>query len=236
MSTGESGVRTKNRYVLATGKNSPVVLHGYMSATSAENAWVKILTAYDLDGSNVDLREEFIMAMATLLIQGSSVATNYEDQIIVLEGREMPLSIMVSIVSRYTTQPNPQRVWLRSFRNAEVPYTAYLILNEPENREQRMQAMIRYKVPEDKVCYAFDMVEAALPRIEGAGSGLIALITAMKRVHLAEYHEETRSRGQNVALHDSSNRFVASANRNSGGGGGGPGDQKDRLGLIPSIR
>lgn len=227
----------RKRYIVGRGAHANVVFHGHMSHANAETIWNRTMDRWGVVSSSEETRDEFFTAIATLLIQGTSKATDYENQLILVDGREYAMSVLVDVCAQFTTQPNPERVFLRSFRSGIIPFRTYSILLDPANDHLRSMAMTRYGVPEDKVHLAFDMAEYAIEHIPG-GQGLIPSIRAIKRTHLTDYRDENVSRGVSSSVHDTSNRFNDTVARTTGGGisgGANMGQQSVRMG-FDSIR
>jgi len=236
-SAGGSGqsralVRRGRARILLDQSEERVVLHGMLNPAVADKIFREVLAEWGFQGSTTELRDVVTTRMAETSLQGTSIAADLEAVKLLIEGEEYPLLTLAVATSKYTSQPNPIRVFYRSFDNAIVPVKQYLILSEPANTRQRTAASLAYGVPMDKVAVCFDMFTDAAPHLDLTMPMLI-FAGAIGKAHLSNRQAAVQSRGVNLPLHDTSNRH---ADEISGGGFADKGVMPSRGITFPALR
>jgi len=217
--------------VLKAGREY-VVTHGKIASDIAEQAFVDILIHWGLDSNTEEQRNDIVEHLAVAALSGTSVAADLESVVIDFEGSKLPLATMATVLKTYTNQPNPIRVFYRSYRKALIPCTAYAILSSPENMHYRDAAMLRYGVSETGVKYAFDMVNDAVPHL-GLSGYEINLARAVNVGYLSGHAAELRERGASAAPQDTSSRQAAAGAAVGSGGTMPAAPRNDRIMLAP---
>lgn len=219
------------------GGRSRVVRHGHVSADVADTIWVEALEAWGVQGSSQELREEIILGIAEAAIQGTSVAADLEAVTVTVDEYTLSFGVLADVSQRYTRQPNPVRVFLRSFRNAVIPVTIYRLLSHPENAQLRALAAWKYGCEPGKTQYAYDMIGDAAPFLDMVGYDLLTA-RSVNRSFLKDHQSENSVRGMPSAAQDIASRQTGGMSAQTsvaGGGGGGAAiaDQGARLGFTP---
>jgi hypothetical protein len=199
--------KSRRRKVLVSSvdEGSKVVRHGCISAEDADKVFLELLTEWGISQSTETTRLEVYHALAELGVYGTSVAATLEESRIVINSTTCPLSALSSLMVKYTSQPNPIKVFYRSFRNAEIPITMFNILSTVENVRIRATVQMRYGIPMDEVPYAFDMFEDAAPYL-GLTTVQIQTANKVKAVYLSVKQQEAYSKNGGPPAQDVSNR------------------------------
>jgi len=207
-SGGGGGVRSRGpkfgpRVLPARGQR--VVKHGHVTDKVAEIVWTELLDAWGIGGTNTELREDIVVALAESLVQGTSIASDLEARCIIINDELCSLGVLKSLMVSRTNQSNPVKVFLRSFRKALIPIECFRILSAPENETLRAEVALRSGCELSKAPYAFDMFNDAAPFL---GLSAYELLTArsVSKTYLAEVHAAAVSRPEETTPQDTSSR------------------------------
>jgi len=203
-----------------------------MSPEHAEEVFRETMTAWGLSSSDSELRNELLVSIAQECIHGTSEAKDWSEVYLRMDHGDVSFGALHDNARAKTGQSNPIRVWLRSFRNAEIPKLCYDLLSNPENVIIRAVALSNYgDVSSNDIPYCFDTCVDTLKGGMPFSATEIVRMNFVKSRKLLDTQMKVQSTGVASASHDASTR---SANAIAGGSGLAPAvDASTRIGLRP---
>lgn len=137
-----------------------VVYHGKMSLAAADRVFRGACAEWDVGDMNVDSRDSLLGDIAEALLRSTSMETDMANVTFTSGDDEYELDVLVRHAMQATNQPNPLRVWIRSFKNGEVAARMSDMLADPANSAIRQQAAMDYGATPSDAYLCFDMADA----------------------------------------------------------------------------
>jgi len=193
------------------------ITHGYVPGDVAERIFRDALAEWGISSSNEGVREEILGGMAEVLWASTSSETDWSTVYFELEGELLCMQPFINVCVRSIGHDNPLRVWLRSFRHAEMALRIHDFLDTPENLAQRQEAAGSYGAEIRDARFCFDMADALLITGREFTATDRNIINSLKIYATSRAQSNANARGLSQPMHDTSGG-KAGGGRADGGG------------------
>lgn len=213
------------------------ITHGYIPGDIADRIFRDALQEWGMSSSSEGTREDVLGGLAEVLWASTSAETDYSAVMFEVEGSYLSVQPLINVATRHISVDNPLRVWIRSFRNAEMALRIHDFLDTPENLVQRQEAAASYGAELRDARFCFDMGDALLITGREFSTSERNLIASLRIYATSRAQGNAQARGMIQPTHDSSGGKVGGAPTAGGVNGGlssvNPAPSSVRSGFAP---
>lgn len=185
------GLSTR-KFVRRAGNN--VTYHGHMPPAAADRVFRAACAEWDVGDMDAEAREDLLGCIAEACLRSTSTETDTTNVVFSYGDDDLELDVLVKQATVKTTQPNPLRVWIRSYHNGEIAARISDLLADPENLALRQRAAADYGASMSDAYLCFDTADALIGFRPVSHSEIIT-IGRLKAYKLRTASESATSKG-----------------------------------------
>lgn len=196
-----------------------LVTHGMVSVDVANQVWLDCLTAWGMEESDADARDELLDGVTHACLLSTSKSDENFNSRFVVGSEEYKLSVIADAMSRYSAVNDSHlRVFVRSFDGGRIAFKIYETLKDPENVEIRSELAMRCGGPVEHAHLMCDVMDAVIKTGVVFSASELALIQRYRNSRTAGAAMQAQSVGLPTSTVDRSAHREVERQKGSGGG------------------